>query len=188
MLLLQVIECSLTHVVSHFKSCGVSLLDEAIDVYPKIMGYLGIDPRSSDLNDLKIAQQQILKVCPYISRFLGQRFASELVSGEICLCQAWSSDVKQAQQQAKESKRKTTIRYVIPKEGGTLWIDGICMPKDAPHPQNAHIFINFLMRPDISAAITNALSFPTTNKSAKSFIKRELEMMKHFIPPKFLKG
>jgi putrescine transport system substrate-binding protein len=170
-------------VVSKFKSCGVSLLDEAIDVYPKVMAYLGLDPQSSDLNDLKLAQQQLLKVRPTISRFLGQRFASELVSGEICLCQAWSSDVQQAQEQAKESKRKTTIRYVVPKEGGTLWIDAICIPIDAPHPQNAHMFINFLMRPDISAAITNALCFPTTNKSAKSLIDKEIINDETLYPP-----
>jgi putrescine transport system substrate-binding protein len=161
-------------VIAHFEPCGVSLLDEAVDVYPALLAYLGFDPQSSDLNDLKLAQEQLLKIRPFISRFLGQRFATEMVSGEVCLCQAWSTDVKLAQKQAMESKQKTTIRYVIPKEGGILWIDAMCIPKDAPHPQNAHMFINFLLRPDISAAITNTVLYPTTNKSAKPLIKKEI--------------
>ncbi len=161
-------------IVSKFKSCGVTLLEEAVDVYPPIMAFLGIDPQSSDLNDLETAQQQLLKIRPFISRFLGQRFGSELVSGEICLAQAWSGDVQVAQEQAKESKRKTTIRYVVPEEGGTLWIDAICIPKDAPHPQNAYAFIDFLLRPDVSAAITNEMKFPIANKGAKPFIIDEL--------------
>ncbi len=161
-------------VISKFKSCGVTLLDEAVDVYPAIMSFLGRDPQSSDLNDLKAAQGQLLKVRPSISRFLGQRFASELVAGEVCLTQAWSGDVQLAQEQAKEAKRKTTIRYVVPEEGGTLWIDAICIPKDAPHPQNAHLFINFLMRPEISAAITNDILCPIANTGSKPFIKEEI--------------
>jgi putrescine transport system substrate-binding protein len=161
-------------VVAHFKSCGVSLLDEAVDVYPAVLAFLGLDPQSTELNDLKAAQEQLLKVRPHVTRFLGQRFASELVSGEVCLTQAWSGDVQVAQQQAKESRRKSTIRYVVPEEGGTIWIDAICIPKDAPHPQNAHVFINYLLRPDISAEITNTLLFPTTNKGAKPLIKEEI--------------
>jgi len=168
-------------IVSKFKSCGVTLLEEAVDVYPPIMAFLEHDPQSSDLNDLEAAQQQLLKVRPFISRFLGQRFASELVSGEICLAQAWSGDVQVAEEQAKELNR--TIRYVVPEEGGTLWIDAICIPKDAPHPKNAYIFINFLLRPDISAAITNEMKFPIANKGAKPLIKKELRDNKTLYPP-----
>lgn len=169
-------------VVSKFKSCGVTLLDESVDVYPVILSYLGLDPQSTDVNDLKAAQEQLIKVRPYISRFLGQRFVSELVSGEVCLAQAWSGDVQNAQEQAKEAKKKTTIRYVIPEEGGTLWIDAMCIPNDAPHTQNAYLFINFLMRPDISAAITNIMLFPTTNKDAMPLIKEEIRKNRTLYP------
>lgn len=169
-------------VVSKFKSCGVTLLGEPVDVYPVILAFLGLNPQSSSLSDLKAAQRQLLKVRPYISRFLGQRFASELVSGEVCLTQAWSGDVQLAQKQAKEAKRKTTIRYVVPEEGGTLWIDAICIPKDAPHPQNAYTFINFLMRPEISAAITNVIMNPIANTGAKPFIKEEIRNNRTLYP------
>jgi len=161
-------------VVSKFKTCGVTLLDEAIDVYPAMMSFLGIDPQSPDLGNLETAQKQLLKARPFIARFLGQRFANELVSGEVCLAQAWSGDVQIAQEQAREAKRKTTIRYVVPEEGGTLWIDAICIPKDAPHPQNAYVFINFLMRPEISAAITNAIICPIANTGANLLVKEEI--------------
>lgn len=175
-------------IVSKFKSCGVTLLEESVDVYPPIMAFLGLDPQSSDLNDLEAAQQQLLKVRPSISRFLGARFGAELVSGEVCLAQAWSGDIQVAQEQAKESKHKTTIRYVIPEEGGTLWIDAICMPKDAPHPKNAYIFIDFLLRPDISAAITNEARSPIANKGAQPLIKDELRRNETLYPrPEVLK-
>lgn len=160
------------NVVSKFKACGVTLLEEAVDVYLAIMTFLGLDPQSSDLKDLEAAQAQLLKIRSSVSRFLGQRFASELVSGEVCLAQAWSGDVQVAEEQAKELNR--TIRYVVPEEGGTLWIDAICIPKDAPHPQNAYIFIDFLLRPDVSAAITNEMKFPIANKGAKPLIKKSL--------------
>ena len=175
-------------IVSKFKSCGVTLLEESVDVYPPIMAFLGLDPQSSDLNDLEAAQQQLLKIRPSISRFLGARFGAELVSGEVCLAQAWSGDIQVAQEQAKESKRKTTIRYVIPEEGGTLWIDAICMPKDAPHPKNAYIFIDFLLRPDISAAITNEARTPIANKGAEHLINDELRHNETLYPrPEVLK-
>jgi putrescine transport system substrate-binding protein len=175
-------------IISKFKSCGVTLLEESVDVYPPIMAFLGIDPQSSDLNDLEIAQKQLLKIRPSVSRFLGARFGSELVSGEVCLAQAWSGDIQVAQEQAKESKRKTTIRYVVPEEGGTLWIDAICIPTDAPHPKNAYVFIDFLLRPDISATITNEMSFPIANKGAQHLIKDELRNNETLYPrPEVLK-
>lgn len=171
-------------VVSKFQFCGVSLLDEAVDVYPAILAYLGLDPQSSDLNDLRQAQQHLLKIRPYISRFLGQRFASEIVTGEVCLCQAWSSDVQLAQELAKETQRNITIKYYVPKEGGSLWIDAMCIPRDAPHPNNAHLFINYLLRPDISAKITNIIAYPTTNKSAKGLIDKVMLQNEILYPPK----
>jgi putrescine transport system substrate-binding protein len=175
-------------IVSKFRSCGVTLLDEAVDVYPAILSFLDRDPQSSDLNDLKMAQQHLLKIRPFISRFLGQRFANELVSGEVCVAQAWSGDVQIAQEQAREAKRKTTIRYVIPEEGGTLWVDAMCIPKDAPHPGNAHAFADFLMRPEISAAITNSTQFPIANRGAQPFIKEEIRNNETLYPRRDVLG
>ena len=161
-------------VVSRIKSCGVTLLEEPVDVYPAVLAYLGKDSQSSDIHDLQAAQQQLLKSRKSVSRFSGQRFVSEMLSGETCLAQAWSGDAQMAAQQAKDTKQNTTIRYVIPQEGGILWIDAICIPRDAPHPKNVYKFINFLMRPEISAAIANYTMHPIANKSAKPLMDADI--------------
>jgi putrescine transport system substrate-binding protein len=170
-------------VVSKFKSCHVTLLEEAIDVYPAVMAFLGVDPQSTDLEALKKTQKRLLQIRPFISRFSSQRFASELVSGETCLAQAWSGDAHLAAQAAKETGRKITIRYVVPKEGGTLWIDAMCIPKDAPHPKNAHMFVNFLLRPEISAAISNEMLLSIANKDARGLLSEDVRKDETIYPP-----
>lgn len=170
-------------VVSKFKSCHVTLLEEAVDVYPAIMAFLGIDPQSTDPQDLEKAQRRLVQIRPSISRFSSQRFASELVSGETCLAQAWSGDAHLAAQAAKETGRKMTIRYVMPKEGGALWIDAMCIPKDAPHPKNAHLFIDFLLRPEISAAISNEILLSIANKDARGLVSDDIKNDETIYPP-----
>ena len=158
-------------VVKHFSGCGVTYLDEAVDVYPPVNTYLGLDPHSDLIEDLDKAQEQLLKLRPHISRFSSSRFVNELVAGESCIAQAWSGEAHLAQERADEVGKNITIRYVVPEEGGSLWIDAIIIPKDAPHPKNAHMLINFLLRPDISARIGNETIIATSVLAAKKFMK-----------------
>lgn len=162
-------------VVSHFKDCGVTLLDEAVDIYPPTLAYLGISPHSDSLEDLNTAHQHLTTIRPSISRFSSSRFVNELVSGESCLAQAWSGEAQLAQQRADEVGKPIHIRYVVPAEGGTMWIDAIIIPKNAPHPKNAHKFINFLLRPDISAEIANEIQLAIANKDALPLINTNIK-------------
>jgi putrescine transport system substrate-binding protein len=157
-------------VVSKFKDCGVTLLDEAVDIYPVIMAYLGGNPHSDSLNDLNIAQENLMTIRPFISRFSSSRFVNELVAGESCIAQAWSGEAQLAQIRADEVGKPIHIRYVVPEEGGTMWIDAMTIPKDAPHPKNAHKFINFLLRTDIAAAIANDIQLAVSNKDTLPLI------------------
>lgn len=157
-------------VVSHFKDCGVTLLDEAVDVYPAAMAYWGVNPHSDSIDELNYIQQQLASIRPFISRFSSSRFVNELVAGESCLAQSWSGEAQLAQIRADEVGKPVHIRYVVPKEGGTMWIDAITIPKDAPHPKNAHKFINFLLRPEIAAAIANDIRLAVTNLAALPLI------------------
>lgn len=157
-------------VVSHFKDCGVTLLDEAVDVYPAAMAYLGINPHSDSVDELNRVQQELNHIRPFISRFSSSRFVNELVAGESCIAQAWSGEAQLAQIRADEVGKPIHIRYVVPEEGGTMWIDAITIPKDAPHPKNAHKFINFLLRPEIAAAIANDIQLAVTNLAALPLI------------------
>ncbi|MBX3486535.1 MAG: extracellular solute-binding protein [Candidatus Paracaedibacteraceae bacterium] len=162
-------------VVSKFQGCGVTLLDESVDVYPAVLAYLGKDPRSDDLDDLQSAQDHMKKIRPFIKRFSSSRFVNELVGGESCLAQAWSGEAQLAQDRADEVGKKIHIRYVVPQEGGTLWIDCIAIPKGAPHVNNAHKFIDFLMRPQVSARIANAIKLAVANKDATAYIDSKIK-------------
>ncbi len=163
-------------VVSKFQGCGVTLLDESVDVYPAVLTYLGKDPRSDSLDDLNEAQSQLKKIRTSVKRFSSSRFVNELVGGESCLAQAWSGEAQLAQDRADEVGKKIHIRYVVPKEGGTLWIDAIAIPKGAPNFENAHKFIDFLLRPKISARIANAIKLAIANKQATPYIEDKIKL------------
>lgn len=170
-------------IVSKFAGCGVTLLDESVDVYPAMLTYLGKDPLSDSIEDLELAQEHLTKIRPYIKRFSSSRFVNELVGGESCLAQAWSGEAQLAQDRADEVGKDIHIRYVVPKEGGTLWIDIIAIPEGAPHPLNAHKFINFLLRPEISARISNAIKLAVANTAATPYIDAKIKNDPTIFPP-----
>lgn len=161
-------------IVSKFADCGVTLLDESVDVYPVVQTYLHLDSQSNNPEDLEAAQEHLMKIRSSISRFSGARFINELASGESCLAQAWSGDAHTANELAKDIGKNINIRYVVPEEGGTIWIDAAAIPKDAPHFQNAHKFINFILRPEICARITNKIKVATANKDSTPLISKNI--------------
>ncbi|MCX7338672.1 MAG: extracellular solute-binding protein [Alphaproteobacteria bacterium] len=152
--------------------CGVSFLEEAVDVFPLVLAYLGRDRHKENIADLDESFRYLLTVRPYIRRFTSSRFINDLVMGDICIAQAWSGESQRAVAEGKSLGRN--IRYIIPKEGTTLWIDCIAIPAGAPNPKNAHRFINFLLRPDISAKITNHSSIATAVQKGIPFVKASI--------------
>lgn len=162
-------------------SSGVSFFEEAIDVFPAILHYLGKDPNSDDLNDLDAAYQHLKKLRSSIRRFTSSRFINDLVLGDVCLTQAWSGEAQQAAHEAKEVGRD--IRYVTPKEGAGMWIDSFAIPKGAVHPINAHKFINFMLRPDIAAKVTNEVFLPTTVLNSLPMIEDDIKKNSAVYPP-----
>lgn len=168
-------------IVSRFRDRGVTLLEEAVDVYPQVLLFLGRDPHSDNLNDLDETQKQLLHIRPFIIRFSSSRFVEELVSGQTCLAQVWSGEAQIAIARGKETGKK--IIYVIPEEGSSLWIDAIGIPRDAPHPQNAHKFINFLLRPEISAQISAAARLAIANRHVKDHLDDTIKQDPTIYPP-----
>ncbi len=165
---------------------GVSFLEEAIDVFPLVQNYLGKSRDSTDENDLEEAYQHLLKLRPYIKRFTSGRFINDLVMGDTCIAQGWSGEAQQAVEEAKDVGRN--IKYIIPKEGSILWIDCIAIPVGAPHPHNAHLFINFLLRPDISAQITNHNNNPTAIEESYKLVDEHIRSNPNIFPPKKVKA
>jgi putrescine transport system substrate-binding protein len=157
-------------VVKHFKDCGVTLLDAPDEVINTVFVYLGIPPNSEKPEDLAAAEKTLMAIRPYVRYINSSKYIEDLANGEICLALGWSGDVGQAALRAREAKNGNNIKYLIPKEGAVLFFDMLAIPADAPHPKNAHLFIDYLLRPEVSARNSSAVHFASSNAAAYSLI------------------
>ena len=146
-------------VVSRFKDCGVTMLDTPTEMLGAVLLYLGRNPNSESIADLKAAEKALMAIRPYIRYVHSSRYIDDLANGEICLAMGWSGDVKQAHDRAREAGRGIELAYRIPREGAMRNFDMVAIPADAPHLKNAHRFIDFLLRPDIAARNSNFLKY-----------------------------
>jgi len=145
--------------VSRFKSCGVSLLDDSTEVFAAALAFKGLSPILQAKPELKAASEVVTAVRPSIRYFHSSKYINDLANGDICVAHGYVGDLVQARNRAREAGNGVDIRIVIPKEGAVLNVDAIAIPADAPHPGNAHRFIDFLLRPEIIAAITNKVGY-----------------------------
>jgi putrescine transport system substrate-binding protein len=152
-----------------FKDCGISLIDSPDEVLAVVLNYLGRPPRSGEPDDLKAAEKILMKLRPFVRKFQSQP-TTELVNGELCLSLGYSGDMTQAQRAAEAAGKKVDFGYRIPKEGSTVWMDTMAIPKGAKHPEYAYAFINFVMRPENMAAISNFTGYPTANAKARASV------------------
>nr|WKF58497.1 Putrescine-binding periplasmic protein SpuD [Paraburkholderia busanensis] len=156
--------------VSKLKSCGVSFLDQATDAFASALQYLHKDPNSSNPADYQAAFELLKKVRPYITQFNSSGYINDLANNDVCVAIGWSGDVGIARRRAADAKRKYEIRFSNVKEGGLLWFDVMVIPKDAPHPEAALKWINYIEDPKVNAAITNEVFYPTANRAARPFV------------------
>ncbi|NIS90433.1 MAG: extracellular solute-binding protein [Woeseiaceae bacterium] len=161
-------------VISKLADCGVSLLDGPTDVFPMVLAYLGLDPNAVDDDSLAAAEAQIRKVRPYIRYFSNQKMMTDLPNKEVCVAMSWSGDYAQAQARAEEAGIDIELRYTIPKEGSGLWVDGLYIPSDAPHKDNAYRFLNFMLRPDIAASNVNNSRYANANGASWELLDAEI--------------
>jgi putrescine transport system substrate-binding protein len=153
-------------IVAKLADCGVSLLDSPLDVMPMMMVYLGLDPNSLDPADLAQARERLVELKPYIRYYSNAKMLIDMPNKEICVAMSWSGDYATARSRAADAGIDIDLRYTAPKEGTGMWADGLYIPKDAPHKDNAYLFINFLLRPDINAEIANTVNYATANSGA----------------------
>jgi putrescine transport system substrate-binding protein len=161
-------------VISKFKGCGVSLLDDPTDMVSTVLLWLGKDPNSQSEADLAQAEEALLAIRPYIRSIHSSQYIEDLANGEICIAVGYSGDILQAQDRAEEAGKEADIRYSIPKEGALMWFDTLAIPADAPHPGNAHAFIDYLLRPEVAAANSNFVYYANANAAATALIDAEL--------------
>lgn len=161
-------------IASKLSSCGISMLDSGDDMVTSALGYLGMDPNSTDAEDLKKAEELLMSVRSSVRYFHSSRYISDLANGDICVAVGFSGDVFQAADRADEAENGVNIGYSIPKEGTQLWFDMMAIPKDAPNAENAHTFINYILRPEVVAPITDYVAYANPNKAANELIDEEI--------------
>ncbi|WP_445158875.1 polyamine ABC transporter substrate-binding protein [Halomonas sp. E14] len=154
--------------------CGISMLDSGDEMLSPAMAYLGLSPLSEERADLEAAGDLIAAVRDNITYFHSSRYISDLANGDICVAAGYSGDIFQAADRAEEAGRGITIAYSIPKEGAALWFDMMAIPADAPNPDNAHAFINFILEPEIAAAITEYVVYANPNVAANEYLDPDI--------------
>jgi putrescine transport system substrate-binding protein len=155
------------------KSCGIAYLDSPTEVIPPAMHYLGKNAYSNDAADHKAAGEMLAKVRPHI-RLFSSTMIDDLAGGKACAALAWAGDINIAKGRAVENKSGIEIEALLPSTGGLIFFDNLAIPKDAKHPNNALAFINYFLKPEVSAALTNELGYATANKASLANVKPEV--------------
>ena len=158
---------------SKLKSCGIAYLDSPTEIIPVALHYIGKDAYSNDPADYKAATEMLFKVRKDV-RLFSATMIDDVASAKACAVIGWSGDINIAASRAKENGSKDVIEALLPSTGALLFADTMALTKDAKHPNNAHAFINFYLRPENAASVTNVMSYPTANKAAIPQIKPEI--------------
>jgi putrescine transport system substrate-binding protein len=161
-------------IASKLAKCGITMLDAPETIFELAFIYLGLDPNSQRREDLAAAEVVLARVRPFVRYFHSSQFVNDLASGEVCVSIGWSGAIQQARARGAQAKTPVDVIYVIPKEGAPLWIDAMAIPADAPHPANAHAFIDYVLEPKVMAGITNAVRQANGNRASLPFVDEAL--------------
>ena len=161
-------------VISKFADCGVTFLDSAEDVLQLALRYLGLDPNTTRREDFAAAEAMLLKVRPYIRSFDSTEFMNGLANREVCVAMSWSSDYALSMSRARAVGVELKLAFTVPKEGANQTFTSLLIPDGAPHPQAAHEFLNFIMRPDVIAEITNAIYYGNDNIASRPLVDKRI--------------
>ena len=155
------------------KSCGIAYLDSPTEILPPALHYIGKNAYSNDAADHKAAGDMLAKVRKDI-RLFSSAMIDDLAGGKACVALGWAGDINIAKSRAEENKTGAVIEALIPKTGGLIFFDNLAITKDAKHPNNAATFINYFLKPEVSAELTNELGYITANKAAVAKVKPEM--------------
>ncbi|MFI4891631.1 MAG: polyamine ABC transporter substrate-binding protein, partial [Steroidobacterales bacterium] len=153
-------------VASKLAKCGISVLNSPAEMMRAVFSYLGKDPNSQNPEDLAQGEAVLMKIRPYIRSINSSEYIDALANGDLCVAIGYNGDVLQARDRAQDANKGIEIKYSIPKEGTILWFDMLAIPKDAPHPESAYAFINFVMTPEVIGEITNFKGYANANAVA----------------------
>jgi putrescine transport system substrate-binding protein len=155
-------------------TCGVHFLDAPTEMIPAALAYAGMDPDSKSDEALAKAEEVLMAVRPYVQKFHSSEYINALANGDICVAFGWSGDILQARDRAAEADNGVEIAYNAPSEGALMWFDQMAIPVDAPNPEGAHVFLNFIMDAENMAAASNYVYFANGNKAAQEFLNDDV--------------
>ncbi|MFY2764429.1 polyamine ABC transporter substrate-binding protein [Arenimonas sp. MALMAid1274] len=164
-------------------ACGISVLDDEQETFAAALIHAGRDPNAITGDETQVVTEAYARIRPHIRYFNSSKYIEELASGDLCLVMGYSGDVFQARDRAAEADNGVEIQYFIPKEGALRWVDLMAVPKDAPHVDNAHAFINYLLKPEVAAGITGYVAYASANEAAKPLIDPEVAQDPAIYPP-----
>jgi putrescine transport system substrate-binding protein len=163
--------------------CGISLLDDPTEVFSAALIYLGRDPNSTEPADLAAATAMLQKVRPYIRYFHSSQYINDLANGDLCVAHGYSGDILQARDRASEAANGVEVVLIIPREGAILSVDVMAIPADAAHPENAHRMVDFLMRPEVIAKITDHVAYANAIPASLPLLDPEVRNDQGIFPP-----
>jgi putrescine transport system substrate-binding protein len=150
--------------------CGVSVLDSPLDVIPMTLNHLGLDGRAARPEDFAAAVEAFRPIRHLIQTFDNNNYINALPNGELCVVNSWSGDYATAKARAEEAGVGVNLAYFVPRTGAPAWADAFCIPADAPHPENAHRFLEFMLQPEVIATATNYVNYANANAASKPFV------------------
>ncbi|MBK9517937.1 MAG: polyamine ABC transporter substrate-binding protein [Anaeromyxobacter sp.] len=168
--------------VSRLKRCGVSVVDAPTEVIPPAMHYLGKPAYSRNLADYAGVPALLASIRPHITLFSSAGYIDDLANGSLCLVMGYSGDINIAKRRAIEGKTGQEIQALIPSTGGIIFVDAMAIPADAPHPRNAHRFIDYILRPEVHAGLTNKVFYANPNRASLPFVTPEVAADKTVFP------
>lgn len=169
--------------IKKLQSCGVAFLDSADEMMPTVLNYMGLNANSTNPEDYKKAEAKLLKVRPYVTYFHSSKYIADLANGDICVAIGFSGDMFQAKARAAEAGKGVDIAYSIPKEGGALWFDMLAIPKDSSNVKEAHAFINYLLKPEVIAQVSDYVGYANPNPGSDSIMEQSIRTDESVYPP-----
>ncbi len=154
------------------KGCGVAFLDTPSEIIPPVLRFLGEEPNSFDPAVIQKGVDRLQALRPSITYFHSSQYINDLANGDICVAVGWSGDIIQAKARAAEAGKGVNISYVIPKEGAPMWFDMLAIPKGAQNMDNAYLFLNYLMRPEVMAGVQNYVAYASANQAALPMVDK----------------
>ncbi len=174
-------------VASRIAKCGISVLDSPAEMMRAVLSYLGRDPNSQKPEDLAAAETTLLQIRPYIRNINSSEYIEALANGDLCVAVGYNGDVLQARDRAREANKGIEVKYVVPKEGSILWFDMLAIPKDAPDPDSAYAYMNYIMDPQVIAAITNFKRYANANSASAPYVLPSVKDDPSIYPPPWLR-